>query len=106
VPEDINSDDKIYVPTDIYGAFRNVLNKEENISSTPAIKIQAGLTIQIEKHSKTPMKGFIQNKNTPEDYETYKIRHDYQDQSKMLQYLYVFPTKETETQKHLDYLNT
>jgi hypothetical protein len=24
----------------------------------------------------------------------------------MLQYLYVFPTKETETQKHLDYLNT
>jgi hypothetical protein len=76
--------EKMYVPTDIIGAFRYVLNKERNISSTRAIKIQAGLTIQIEKHSKTPMK---------------------QDQYKMLPYLYVFPTKEEETQKHIDYLN-
>jgi hypothetical protein len=59
VPEDIHvinyntTDDeeelnKIYVPTDIYGAFRYVINKEKNISSTRAVKIQAGLTIQIE----------------------------------------------------------
>jgi hypothetical protein len=51
------------------------------------------------------MKGFIQNKNTPGDYVTYEIRHDYQDQSKMLPYLYVFPTKEEETQKYIDYRN-
>jgi hypothetical protein len=42
------------------------------------------------------MKRFIQNKNTPCDYVTYDIRHD----------LYVFPTKETKTQKYLDYLST
>jgi hypothetical protein len=52
------------------------------------------------------MKGFIQNKNTSGDYVTYEIRHDYQDQSKMLPYLYIFPTKETETQKYLNYLNS
>jgi hypothetical protein len=38
--------EKMYVPTGIIGAFRYVLNKERNISSTRAIKIQAGLTIQ------------------------------------------------------------
>jgi hypothetical protein len=53
--------EKMYVPTDIIGAFRYVLNKERNISSTRAIKIQAGLTIQIEKHSKTPMKNYVKN---------------------------------------------
>jgi hypothetical protein len=39
------------------------------------------------------MKGFIQNKNIPGDYVIYEIRYDYQDQSKILPYLYVFPTK-------------
>jgi hypothetical protein len=53
LPEDINSEDKIYFPTDIYGVFRYVINKEKNILSTRVVKIQAGLTIQIEKHSKT-----------------------------------------------------
>jgi hypothetical protein len=48
--------DKIYFPTDIYGAFRYVINKERNIQSTCAIKIQACLTIQIEKQYKTPMR--------------------------------------------------
>jgi hypothetical protein len=95
---------KMYVPTDIIGAFRYVLNKERNISSTRAVKIQAGLTIQIEKHSKTPMKNYVANYSVPGDYVTYEIRHYYQDQSKMLQYLYVFPTKEEETQKYIDYL--
>jgi hypothetical protein len=51
------------------------------------------------------MKGYIQNTNVPEDYVTYEIRHDYQDQSKIIPYLYVFPTKEEETQKYIDYLN-
>jgi hypothetical protein len=97
--------DKIYVPTDIYGAFHYVLNKEKNIPTTRAVKIQAGLTIQIEKHSKTPMKDYVLNENVLGDYVTYEIRHDYQDQSKMLPYLYVFPTKEEETQKYIDYLN-
>jgi hypothetical protein len=45
------------------------------------------------------------NENVPGDYVTYEIRHDYQDQSKILQYLYIFPTKEEETQKYIDYLN-
>jgi hypothetical protein len=89
--------EKIYVPTDIYGAFHYTLNKEKNIPSTRAVKIQAGLTIQIKKHSKIPMKGYIQNTDVPGDYVTYEIRHDYQDQSKMLPYLCVFPTKEEET---------
>jgi hypothetical protein len=97
--------DKIYVPTDIYGAFQYILNKEKNIPSSRAVKIQAGLTIQIEKHSKTPMKNYVLNENVPGDYVTYEIRHDYQDQSKMLPYLYVFPTKEEETHKYIDYLN-
>jgi hypothetical protein len=44
------------------------------------------------------MKNYIKNKNIPGDYVTYEIKHDYQNQSKMLPYLYVFPTKETETQ--------
>jgi hypothetical protein len=57
----------------------DVFNKERNILSTGAIKIQAGLTIQIEKHSKTPMKNFIPNNNILEDYVTYGIRHNYQD---------------------------
>jgi hypothetical protein len=51
------------------------------------------------------MKNYVKNYNVPEDYVTYEIRHDYQDQSKILPYLYVFPTKEEETQKYLDYLN-
>jgi hypothetical protein len=51
------------------------------------------------------MKGYIQNKNIPGDYVTYEIRHDYQDQSKMLPYFYVFPTKKEETQRYTDYLN-
>jgi hypothetical protein len=46
-------------PEDIIDAFRYVINKEKNISSTRAIKIQAGLTIQIEKHSKNPMKNYV-----------------------------------------------
>jgi hypothetical protein len=96
----------VYVPTDIYGAFQYVLNKEKNIPSTRAVKIQAGLTIQFEKHSKTPMKNYVKNYTIPDDYVTYEIRHDYQDQSKMLPYLYVFPTKEVETQKYIDYLNS
>jgi hypothetical protein len=50
--------------------------------------------IQIEKHSKIPMKNYVKNYNVPDDYVTYEVRHDYQDQSKMLPYLYVFPTKE------------
>jgi hypothetical protein len=103
--EEDEEPDKIYVPTDIYGPFQYILNKEKNIPSTRAVKIQAGLTIQIEKHSKTPMKGYIQNPDVPGDYVTYEIRHDYQDQSKMLPYLYVFPTKKEETQKSIDYLN-
>jgi hypothetical protein len=37
------------------------------------------------------MKGHIQNTDVPGDYVTYEIKHDYQDQSKMLPYLYVFP---------------
>jgi hypothetical protein len=53
------------------------------------------------------MKNYIKNKNIEDDYVTYEIRHDYQDQSKMLPYLYIFifPIKEEETQKYLDYLN-
>jgi hypothetical protein len=51
------------------------------------------------------MKNYIKNKNIEEDYVTYEIRHDYQDQSKMLPYLYIFPIKEEKTQKYLDYLN-
>jgi hypothetical protein len=51
------------------------------------------------------MKNYVKNCNIPDDYVTYEIRHDYQDQSKMLPYLYVFPTKEEETQKYIDYLN-
>jgi hypothetical protein len=31
--------DRIYVPTDIIGAFRYVINKERNIQSTRAVKI-------------------------------------------------------------------
>jgi hypothetical protein len=95
----------MYVPTDIISAFRYVLNKERNIHSTRAIKKQAGLTIQIEKHSKTPLKNYVPNYSVLDDYVTYEIRHDYQDKSKMLPYLYVFPTKEEETQKYIDYLN-
>jgi hypothetical protein len=45
--------------------FRSVINKERNISSTRAIKIQAGLTIQIEKHSKIHTKNYTENKNIP-----------------------------------------
>jgi hypothetical protein len=51
------------------------------------------------------MKNYVWNNNILEDYVTYEIGHDYQDQSKMLPYLYVFPTKEEETQEYLDYLN-
>jgi hypothetical protein len=51
------------------------------------------------------MIGYIQNTNAPGDYVPYEIRRDYQDQSKVLPYLYVFPTKEEETQKYIDYLN-
>jgi hypothetical protein len=47
--DDDEESEQIYVPTDIIGAFRYVLNKERNISSTRAIKIPAGLTIQVEK---------------------------------------------------------
>jgi hypothetical protein len=101
---DDEESEKMYVPTDIIGAFRYVLNKERNISSTRAVKIQAGLTIQIEKYSKTPMKNYVPNYSVPDDYVNYEIRHDYQDQSKMLPYLYVFPTKEEETLKYEDYL--
>jgi hypothetical protein len=100
--EEINM---IYIPTDIYGAFRYIFNKERNISSTQTIKIQPGITIQIEKHSKTPMRNYVPNYNVLEDYVTYEIRHDYQDQSKMLPYLYVFPTQEEKTQKYIDYLH-
>jgi hypothetical protein len=60
--EDENSE-KICVPTSIYGAFRYAINKEKNVNLTRAIKIQAGLTFQIEKHSKIPMKNYIKNKN-------------------------------------------
>jgi hypothetical protein len=102
---DDEESEKMYVLTDIIGAFRYVLNKERNISSTRAVKIQACLIIQIEKHFKTPMKNYVLNYNILDDYVTYEIRHDYQDQSKMLQYLYVFPTEEEETQKYIDYLN-
>jgi hypothetical protein len=94
---DSEESEQIYIPTDIIGALRYVLNKERNISSTRAVKIQAGLTIQIEKHSKTPMKNYVKNYIILDDYVNYEIRHDYQDQSKMLPYLYVFPTKEEET---------
>jgi hypothetical protein len=52
------------------------------------------------------MKNFIKNNNIEDDYVTYEIRHYYQDQSKMLPYLYIFPTKEEESQKYLDYLNS
>jgi hypothetical protein len=51
--DDEEEPNKIYVSTDIYGVFRYVINKEKSISSTRAVKIQAGLTIQIEKHSKS-----------------------------------------------------
>jgi hypothetical protein len=61
------------------------------------------MTIQIERNSKTLIKNYIIN--TLGDYVTYENRHDYQDQSKMLPYLYIFPPKENETQKYLDYLN-
>jgi hypothetical protein len=64
------------------------------------------LTIQFEKHSKTLTKNYVPNTNIPGDYVNYEIRHDYQDQSKILPYLYVFPTKEVETQKYIDYLNS
>jgi hypothetical protein len=94
-----------YVPTDTIGAFRYVINKERNINSTRVVKIQAGLTIQIEKHSKIPMKNYNKNNNIPDNYVIYEIIHDYQDQSKMLPYLYIFLIKEEETQKYLDYLN-
>jgi hypothetical protein len=60
----LSDEKKMYVPTDIIGVFRYVLNKERNISSTRAIKIQADLTIQIEKHSKTPMKNYVKNYKT------------------------------------------
>jgi hypothetical protein len=95
--------DKIYVPTDIIIIFRFVINKERYIKSTRAVKIQVGLIIQIEKHSKISMKNYVPNYSVPDDYATYEIRYDYQ--SKMLPYLYVFPTKEEETQKYIDYLN-
>jgi hypothetical protein len=78
--------EKNYVPTDIYGTFQYVLNKQKNISSTRAVKIQAGLTIQFEKHSKTPMKKYVKNYTIIEDNVTYEIRHDYQDQSKAKYY--------------------
>jgi hypothetical protein len=52
------------------------------------------------------MKNYFKNKNIEEDYVIYEIRHNYQDQSKMLLYLYIFPIKEEETQKYLDYLNS
>jgi hypothetical protein len=81
----VNSEEKIYVPTNIYGAFRYVINKEKNISSTWAIKIQSDLTIQIERHSKTFVKNYLIN--TIGDYIIYEIKHDYQDQSKILPYL-------------------
>jgi uncharacterized protein YbgA (DUF1722 family) len=61
----LSDEEKMYVPTDVYGAFHYVLNKERNISSTPTIKIQAGLTIQIEKHSKTPLKNYVKNYRSP-----------------------------------------
>jgi hypothetical protein len=51
------------------------------------------------------MKNYVPNYSVPDDYVTYEIKHDYQDQSKMLPYLYVLPTKEEETQKYIDYLN-
>jgi hypothetical protein len=92
---------KMYVPTDIIGAFRYVLNKERNISSTRTIKIQAGLTIQIEKHSKTPMKNYVPNYSVPDDYVTYEIRHDYQDQSRMLPYLYMYFLQKKKKHKNI-----
>jgi hypothetical protein len=51
------------------------------------------------------LRNYVPNNSILEDYVTDEIRHDYQDQYKMLPYLYVFPTKEEETQKYLDYLN-
>jgi hypothetical protein len=49
------------------------------------------------------MKNYVKNYNMLDDYVNYEIRHDYQDQSQMLPYLYVFPTEE-ETQKYVEYL--
>jgi hypothetical protein len=49
----------IHVSTDVICAFRYVINKERNIQFTCTVKIQTGLTIQIEKHSKTPMKNYV-----------------------------------------------
>jgi hypothetical protein len=85
--------EKIYVQTDVYGAFLYVLNKEKNIPSTRAVKIQTNLTIQIKKHSKTHIKNYIKNKNIPNNYITH------------LDIIYVFLIKEEEIQKYMDYVN-
>jgi hypothetical protein len=72
--ENDENSEKNCVPTSIFGAFRYVINKERNIISTRDIKIQAGLTFQIEKHSKVPIKNYSKNNNIEDDFVTYEVR--------------------------------
>jgi hypothetical protein len=38
------------IPTSIYDVFKFVIEKESTVKTTRAIKIEAGLTIQLERH--------------------------------------------------------
>jgi hypothetical protein len=102
-----SKDESIYedIPTSIYEAFKFVIEKEITVKTTRAIKIEAGLTTQLEKHRTSAARGYVQNTNDPNDYVCYDILHGYQSTSNMLPFLYIFPENEKETKKYLDYLN-
>jgi hypothetical protein len=97
IVENVNSEEKIYILTNVYDAFGNVINKEKNISSTRAIKIQAKQTIQIERHSKTLVKNYTTN--TIGNYVIYEIIHGYQDQCKCYHIFMYFLLKKMKHKK-------
>jgi hypothetical protein len=70
-----------------------------------AIKIESGLTIQLERHRTSAARDYVQNTNDPNDCLCYDIFHGYQSTSNMLPFFYIFPENEKETKKYLDYLN-
>jgi hypothetical protein len=57
----------------VYEAFKFVIEKEITVKTTRAIKIEAGLTIQLKKHKTNTTKNYIQNTNDPSDYVCYDI---------------------------------
>jgi hypothetical protein len=56
------------IPTSIYEAFKFVVEKEITVKTTRAIKIEAGLTIQLERHRTSAARGYVQNTTDPNDF--------------------------------------